>query len=220
MGSSKKFTGKLLESYRKSLILTKQQQDVLIGTVLGDASIRFFKKGAILTISHAEKQLDYVLWKYKVFHDWVLTKPKKEVRIYYKDKTRNLTSWRFSTLSHPIMAKYYHLFYPKGKKCIPNQIGSFLKSPLALAVWFMDDGSRKPYGRGVFLHTQSFSINDQKKLIKMLRKNFSVEARLSSAGLYKGKRLYRLYITAKSFPIFRNLVLPYLLDSMQYKVSL
>lgn len=219
MGSSKKFTGKLLESYKESLTFTKTQQDVLIGTVLGDGSIRFFKKGAILTISHSEKQIDYVLWKYKIFQNWVLTKPKKEVRMYYKDKTRNLTSWRFSTVSHPIMAKYYHLFYPKGKKCISRQIGLFLKSPLALAVWFMDDGSRKPYGRGAFLHTQSFSINDQKKLIRVLKKNFSVEARLSSAGLYKGKRHYRLYITAKSFPVFRNLIKPYLLDSMQYKLA-
>lgn len=220
MGSSKKLSGKLLESYKSRLTLTKYQQDVLIGTVLGDGYIRFFKKGASLTVSHSEKQLDYVLWKYEVFHDWVLTKPQKEVRKYYKDKRRNLVSWRFSTISHFEMAKYHHIFYQNGKKCIPDQIEKILVSPLALAVWYMDDGSRKPYGRGAFLHTQSFSVKDQRKLIKVLRKNFSVEARLSSAGLYKGKRFYRLYITASSFPTFRNLVLSYLLDSMRYKVSL
>ncbi|MBL7036691.1 hypothetical protein ISR94_02485 [Candidatus Microgenomates bacterium] len=220
MGSSKKLSGKLLESYKSTLALTKFQQDVLVGTVLGDANIRFFKKGANLTISHSEKQLDYVLWKYDVFRDWVLTEPKRGVREYYKDRNRNLVLWKFSTASHSILGRYYHMFYQNGKKGIPDEIESLLVSPLALAVWFMDDGSRKPYGRGAFLHTQSFSIKDQKKLIKVLKKNFSVEARLSSAGLYKGKRYYRLYITAGSFPTFRNLVLPYLLDSMRYKVSL
>ena len=84
----------------------------------------------------------------------------------------------------------------------------------------MDDGSRKPYGRGAFLHTQSFSVSDQKRLIKVLKKNFMIEARLSSAGLWRGKRMYRLYITASSYPRFRNLVLPYILATFKYKISL
>ena len=118
------------------------------------------------------------------------------------------------------MTKYYNLFYPKDKKTIPNQIQSILISPLSLAVWYMDDGSRKPYGRGAFLHTESFSVGDQQKLIRALKKNFSIIAKLSSAGLSKGKRLFRLYITARSFLHFRDLILPYTLFSMQYKISL
>jgi len=118
------------------------------------------------------------------------------------------------------MTKYYQLFYPKGKKIIPKSIDSILISPLTLAVWYMDDGSRKPYGKGAFLHTQSFSLEDQRKLIKVLKKNFSIIAKLSSAGLWKGKRLFRLYITAGSFLNFRNLVLPYILPTFEYKVSL
>jgi len=252
VGSSKKLSGKLLNKYKDSLTLTKLQQEVLIGTVLGDAYLRLFKKGANLTISHSESQLDYVKWKYNVFRNWVLTKPQKEIRKYYKDTSRNLISWRFSTLSHKILARYYHSFYQNGKKIIPANIESLI-SPLALAVWFMDDGSRKPYGRGAFLHTQSFSLNDQRKLIRTLKVKFSIEARFSSAGFYhnkncalegvgvvqtdkvrsekklatlrsglihKGRRYYRLYITADSFPKFRNLVLPYMLDSMKYKISL
>ena len=220
MGSSKNLSGKKLVEYKNLLALSKDQQDVLVGTILGDGNIRILKKEAFLTVSHSEKQKDYVFWKYNIFRNWVLTKPRKEVRQYYKNREKQLTSWRFSTISHSEITKYFNLFYPKNRKIVPSQIQSILISPLSLAVWYMDDGSRKPYGRGAFLHTESFSVSDQRKLIKGLKKNFSIVARLSSAGLSKGKRLFRLYITAKSFSIFRNLVLPYMLPSMQYKISL
>lgn len=220
MGSSKNLFGKKLVEYKNLLTLIGFQQDVLIGTILGDGNIRILKKEAFLTVSHGEKQKDYVFWKYGVFRNWVLTKPREETRLYYKNRDKHLVSWRFSTISHPILTRYHDLFYPNGKKVIPSLIDSILISPLTLAVWYMDDGSRKPYGRGAFLHTQSFSVDGQVKLIQILKKNFSVIARLSSAGLWKGKRYYRLYITAKSFPHFRNLVLPYILPSMRYKISL
>jgi len=84
VGSSKKLFGKKLEEYKNLLDLNKFQQDVLIGTILGDANIRVLQKDAFLTVSHGEKQVDYVFWKYKIFQNWVLTKPREEFRRYYK----------------------------------------------------------------------------------------------------------------------------------------
>lgn len=220
MGSSKRLTGKELVKYKTSLTLTPDQRDVLIGSILGDGNLRVLKQNAFLTVSHSERQKDYVLWKYNLFKKWVLTYPRQEKRNYYKDHKRQLISWRWSTISHPILTYYHHLFYPQGKKLIPSSIDRILVSPLALAVWCMDDGSRKPCGKGAFLHTQSFTLDDQFKLIEVLRNNFSIDARISSAGLWKGKRLNRLYITAGSFLQFRNLVLPYMLPSLLYEVSL
>ena len=153
-------SGKKLVEYKNSLVLTKYQQDILIGLILGDANIRILKKEAFLTFSHGEKQYKYLFWKYEMFHNWVLSKPRREIRKYYKNPQNNLVSWRFSTVSHPIVTRYFNLFYPHGKKVIPKQFDKILVSPLALAVWYMDDGSRKPYGKGAFLHTQSFSLTD------------------------------------------------------------
>lgn len=220
MGSSRKLVGTVLSEYKKSLNLTPRQQDVLIGSILGDGNLRILKKEAFLTISHSEKQLKYVNWKYEVFRDWVLTEPREESRVYYKDNQRQLVSWRWSTVSHPVITNYYFLFYRNGVRMIPDEIDSILISPLTLAIWYMDDGSRKPYGKGAFLHTQSFSIPDQKKLMRCLIKNFGIKTKLSSAGLWKKRRLFRLYITAGSFLHFRSLVLPYILPSMMYKISL
>lgn len=220
MGSSRNLVGNVLTEYKESLVLTPEQKDVLIGSVLGDGNIRILKKQACLTISHSEKQKEYVWWKYKIFQNWVLTKPRKEIRKYHKNQTRNLTSWRWSTISHPVLTQFYNLFYQKGFKDIPESIGSLLTSPLILAIWYMDDGSRKPHGNGAFLHTQCFSMDGQIRLMQTLKRNFSINAKLSSAGLWQGRRLFRLYITAESFNPFRNLISSYLLPSMQYKISL
>lgn len=220
MGSSRKLIGKALTDYKTSLMLTLDQKDVLIGSILGDGNLRILKQNAFLTISHSEKQKEYILWKYNLFRKWVLTYPRLEKRQYYKDSNRQLISWRWSTVSHKVFTYYHRLFYPQGKKLIPSSINRILVSPLTLAIWYMDDGSRKPYGKGAFLHTQSFTLDDQLKLIEVLGKNFSIDARISSAGLWKGRRLHRLYITAGSYLHFRNLVLPYILPSMLYKVSL
>lgn len=219
MGSSRKLIGKALGEYKKLLFLTPIQKDILVGSILGDGNLRILKKEACLTISHGENQVEYLRWKYKIFQDWVLTEPRRELRKYYKNKRRYLISWRWSTISHSAITRYFHLFYANGKKRIPDEIDTILTSPLALAIWYMDDGSRKPCGKGAFLHTQSFSVTDQQKLIKCLKKNFGINLKLSSAGLSKKRRLFRLYITAGSFLYFRSLIKPYVLPEMLYKIS-
>lgn len=220
MGSSWKLVRNTLREYKHSLTLTDRQRSLIIGSILGDGNLRILKRHAFLTVSHSEKQKEYVWWKYKILQNWILTKPREEERRYNKDHTRSLISWRWSTMSHPILTQLYTLFYAEGKKVIPDSIDSVLVSPFAVAIWYMDDGSRKPYGKGAFLHTESFSLDDQHKLIRCLQKNFSITARLSSAGLWRNKRLHRLYITADSYVRFRTLLSPYIIPSLQYKISM
>jgi len=38
------------------------------------------------------------------------------------------------------MERCGRLFYPQGKKRIPDLLAELLAEPLALAVWYMDDG--------------------------------------------------------------------------------
>ena len=46
----------------------------------------------------------------------------------------------FSTLSHIELEEVRKSFYVNRRKVIPEDLGL---TPLAMAVWFMDDGSRK-----------------------------------------------------------------------------
>jgi hypothetical protein len=210
--------GKELENYKRSLRLNEEQEDVLIGSMLGDGNIRFPGRSteASFVTEHGAAQREYVFWKYKIFQSFVLTQPKMNSRIYHKDQKRILTSWRFITVSHPIFTKYAAFFYQGRTKVVPPNIEEILKSPRALAVWLMDDGNKN--ARAVFLNTQNFTVEDQHRLISCLKNNFGLEARLNLHSNWHGRKLYRLRLTTEATKKLSMLVRSYLLQSLQYKL--
>jgi hypothetical protein len=84
----------------------------------------------------------------------------KNQSIYYSIKMR---TWSFTSLYY-----LYDSFYLDKVKILPTL--EFLKkicTTLALAIWFMDDGSKNNTG-GLLLHTNSFTLDEVKMLQKML----------------------------------------------------
>jgi recombination protein RecA len=160
------------------------------------------KANALLEINHSFGQKAYVDWKYENLRDLVSSPPSarrgKGIRIAY----------RFTTRSLPELTRFYREFYKNGKKIIPADLNL---DPLSLAVWFMDDGS-KSY-RAVYLNTQKFDIGSLERLIKLLKKEHDITARLNG-----DKRYYRLRITAESVARLDKVIRPYLLPSFRYKM--
>ena len=157
--------------------LTQLQESLIIGTLLGDGYIRKLKgrRDAFLEINHSFAQKEYVDWKYDVLKNLTISKPKvrygKEGRIAY----------RFYTKQLPELTHIMNMFYIENKKIIPN----IKLSPIVLAIWFMDDGSRCRKD-DVYLNTQQFDKDDQYNLLKSL-KLLGLDARL-----YKDKEYYRI----------------------------
>ena len=186
--------------------LTQYQKFVIIGSILGDGYLRITegRKDAFLEINHSFKAKDYVDWKYRVLENIVKNKPKsrkgKEGRIAY----------RFFTRQHPELTDLLEMFYKNGKKIIPARIKI---NPIILAVWYMDDGS-KCRNSDVYLNTQQFEIEDQKRMLKALRK-LGLKARLN-----KDKKYYRIRFLKSSLPRFRRLISKYIIPSMKYKIEL
>jgi hypothetical protein len=114
--------------------LTQRQKSLIIGCILGDGYLRQLpkRKNAFLEVNHSIKARAYVNWKYSVLKNICESQP-EERKI---DKRRG---YRFFTKQHPQITELYRKFYEKGRKKIP---GGFQLTPLTLAVWFMDDGSR------------------------------------------------------------------------------
>ncbi len=206
-----------LRLYKENLILSPIQKEFLIGAILGDGNLRFVNKNREVSfiVDHGVNQKNYVFWKYEIMRNWVLTEPKELTRMYHKDKTRNLKSFRFSTISHPVFTSLYNLFYKNGIKIIPDNIKDVLKSPFSLAVWLMDDGNKNH--QAVFLNTQQFSKNEQEILRECLANNFGLETTINKHWVYKGKQLYRIRVDTKSTRKLYELVKDFLLPSMQYK---
>lgn len=192
--------------------LTKVQKDLLIGSILGDACLEPLKTGARAEITHCRKQQEYLEWKFQHLKKIVLTAPKL---IKFKDKriNKNRLEWRFRTISHPEIVRLRKIFYKKDRKIIPENIEKILKSPFSLAVWYMDDGKKRPDCRGAYLDTICFTKNEQKRLIRCLEKNFRIKSRLHWNG--DG---YHIYIPIESIERFRSLIEKYIIPSMKYKL--
>jgi hypothetical protein len=180
--------------------LTPEQHSLIVGTLLGDGSMRC-KANALLEVNHSARQRDYVDWKYRVLGDLVATPP----RLRPTNGTR--VAYRFVTRSLPALTPYYRMFYATGRKSVPDvEI-----TPLALAVWLMDDGSRSY--RAVYFNTQQFDLADQVRLIEILDRQFSIVARLN-----RDKSYYRLRVAVDSVPRLRSLVSAYVRPELAYKI--
>lgn len=187
------------------------QKAVIVGSILGDGNVEWnwSKTNFRLKIEQSEKYKNYVFWKYRVLKKWVLTKPK------YHPTNK---SFSFKTISHPEITKLAKDFYHNGRKIIPPFIAKFIKNPIVLAVWFMDDGNiikrnRKVYG--YHLNTQSFTRNENKRLIKALKEAHGLESLLENNHGY-----YRIRIMQKdSREKLRRIIKDHILYDMRYKIG-
>ncbi len=111
------------------------------------------------------------------------------------------------TRSLPALTPYYGLFYEAGKKRAPE----VELSPLALAVWFMDDGSRSR--TAVYLNTQQFDQHSQQVLLRLLREQWGIEGALN-----RDKTYHRIRLSVVGTARLARLVEPYLLPELRYKL--
>jgi hypothetical protein len=202
---------KAIEEYKARLHLTSRQRELLIGMILGDAHLEkpSMRPVARLKIEHATRQMEYVQWKYSEWREWILTPP----RIRNKKNRLGTTSNNvgFTTVSHSELETYRSWFYDGRRKKVPSNL--FL-SPLSLAVWFMDDGSRKSREcRGLYLNTQAYSPAEIEILQVVLQRDLSVHTtvRRQSDGL-------QIYVPSDEVPHFVHIVQPYMIATMRYKL--
>ena len=200
-------------------MLSKEEKDILIGSLLGDGCLRVMGKTKFpaFSVSHSEKQKDYVFWKYEKLKRWVRTPPWREERTYHRDRSRKTISWRFQTLTNEVFSELHNTFYPNGKKIIPENIYSLLKdSPLVLAVWLMDDGNKNH--KAVFLNTQSFSFEEQQRLSVVLHDIYGFHVTVNSHSKSNGVQLYRIRIDTDSTKRLRTIVKSLILPQFYYKI--
>lgn len=101
----------------------------------------------------------------------------------------------------------------KGVKRIPNNnyLDLYL-TPLALAVWFMDAGSKA--SAGAKIATNCFIQEDLERLILFLSNKYSIRCKLHKQGSQ-----HIIYIPKNSMPIFSKTIKKYLVPSMYYKLN-
>ena len=205
---------KEIRKIKESLTLTKRQRSIIVGLILGDGHLETRDKGRTyrLKVEHSLEQEDYTKWLFNEFRDWIpASKP------YIKVRKSGQKSTGFTTYSHGVLRFYGKAFYSDdGVKFIPKMIKKVL-TPLSVAVWFMDDGSRKSLKHNAYnIHTLGYTKKDLRILQGALEDNFDIETSLHSQ---RGK-YWRMYIPSNSAKQFTELIKKYvqLIQSMQHKL--
>lgn len=192
---------------RESLTLSKVQQAVLVGSILGDGYIQLSKNGqsARLNIRNSAKSKDYVQWKYQFFKEW-------SPRGLIEDDANN--SIYFNTLFHPELLVWRNKFYQNGRKVVPHNIDKLLVDPLTIAIWFMDDGNGYRRNKALRISSYCFTGIENELLRKCLDNNFKIET-----TIYKDSKGYQLYIPVKSAIQLLQLIRAHIHPVMEYKFT-
>lgn len=179
--------------------ISSRQKEFLVGTLLGDGCLLKTTMGYCFRAHHGKKQKEFIDLKYQIMKNFVNTPPKLSGNSFY-----------FRTVSNPIFSVYHQLFYKDKIKIVPINIGNLL-SPLGLAIWIMDDGSRS---KGcIRIHSYNFSYQEHLLLEKMFWEKFKIQV-----NIHKDKGMFRLWIKSKSMPTLLKIVKPYFIPSMFYKL--
>lgn len=202
---------KLKSNRSHDIEITKEIEEILVGTLLGDSYIRCIanskeKKLSItgqLIFGHSTKQLEFVFWKWKNLISLFNKKPK-----YIRQKRKDKINYSFYcySVSSISLKKYHKIFYKNWVKIIPKNINEYL-TPLGLAVLFMDDGYKGPY-----ICLNNFDDISLQNFQKALYKNWKIDSSITKRK--------EIYISAKSRKIFEDLIKPYIIPTMTYKLSL
>ena len=194
--------------------LLKRQREILVGLVLGDGFIqKIGKRSARIRLEHSIKQKDYIFWKYKELENMMQSRPKLITR-YNPVYKKTYQYYRCQSHSSPEIGKLHRLFYENSKKRVPQNINRLLRTPLTLAVWYMDDGYYYPRDNCAYIYLPLYEEDDIKRLLVALNDNFGLRPKvLTKKGKYKC-----LWFNHEEFGKLVRIIEKEIIPSMRYKI--
>ena len=195
--------------------MEKQQQSIIVGSLLGDGWLTPLTKRRATSryfVKYNDKSLGYLSWLRDQLSELqpsaLIAKPEYSQHYFRCKGSRDLGRLR-------------EIFYPnEGRKIIPGHINELLSDPLALAIWYQDDGTldrRSKYHYNASFATYCFSYEENVLLAEILMKNFGVKATVNKSSM-RGKVYYQLHIWSRSMEQFIDIVRPHIHEDFKYKI--
>lgn len=193
----------------KDLQLSDEQEQFILGSLLGDLSIDLTgkMKNAKLCLVHSIKQEELFMKKVEILGEFM-----GSYKLYsqYDNRTNKVyQTWRGNSKSHKLFNKIYNLLYLNKIKTITQEYLDKINNPLALAFWFMDDGTYQGT-----IATNCFTEKEVDLMVSWMYKKWNIICT-------KQRNLdnFVLYISQKSRLDFERLIFPYIVPSMYYKLK-
>lgn len=210
---------------REEKEMEKEIREMMIGSLLGDSHLekRGEGRGTRLKLEQCGRNVEYLMWFHKKLAERGYCreeKPKLKTRIRKGGKVYyhySLNSYTFEGLN-----ELHEMFYTSPSpmemekryvKVVKRDLERELTARV-LAIWFMDDGSATK--DTVRIATNNLKKEEVKELCEMLKRRFGIESNAVSGGKGKG---WVLYVYKRSKERFEELVRPYMLETMLYKLG-
>lgn len=203
--------------------LSQKAREIVWGCLFGDGCLRkpsgtyINKDGKRINhyrhykfqIRHSLSQIEYVNWLYENLKPVCHSEP-KIYKQYLSRIQKEYKSVDIVTRTYSYFTRLRGYFYPEGKKVVSRKLLNKL-TPLGLAVWHMDDGTTDKKGR-VWLATNAFSYEEH----KIIQKYF-IEVWGLKVSIVKERNAYKIAFNSSSSK-FCNIIRPFVIGSMQYKL--
>lgn len=199
--------GSLIKSFNDTSknvdALNDDQIQIVLGSFLGDGHLYFVAKSRYrLSEVHGMPQSDYAKWKSSMLNcDTFIVKNNG----YSGNDAVKFTTKTFGMSSE----------FPNSKTSCPQWIIDKIDAR-AIAIWFMDDGSKNtilPNNNGsATISTCSFDEDTQIRLVNKLR-SLGIECS------YKKYDYFSIYFSKNGFKSLCNLIRPFVHESMTYKID-
>lgn len=198
---------------------------IIFGSLLGDATMEKDGNGSRFGFYQSKKNGEYLLWLHQIISSLGYCKenlPLIQVRKGLLEGDIRYI-FRFRTFTYSSFNWIHDEFYPKGdhgsgagaRKIVPKSVENYL-SPLALAIWLMDDGSLYK-NRGLKFSTNGFTLKDVQLLAFLLEKKYSLNTAIHKTGIVNQ---YSLYIPKTSLNTLIKIVKPHIHQTMAYKINI
>lgn len=123
---------------------------------------------------------------------------------------------RFNTYSFASFNWIRETFYPNGIKIVPSIVEQYLIAQ-ALAILIMDDGCYIK-NRGIRIATLSYTYEEVLFLSQLITHKFHLKTTVQKGNLIENT--YQIYIMKDSLSHLINLIQPFMIPSMFYKLGL
>jgi recombination protein RecA len=198
--------------------LGQQQLQLILGSLMGDGNLspnRRGRSGTRFRMGHGSRQEAYLDWKVSLLGNIPHSRTTNAKDAVFAD---------FTPL--PELSEIHEaVYFGDGKK---HLTWDYLKSltPLALAVWYMDDGCFTVRSKGVQERTaggtgrieicvEAMSPGSRDRLVRYLRDTHGLQVKLMSRG---AREISVLQFSTSASEKFQKLVAPYVHPSMEYKL--
>ena len=202
----------------------KREMSIIVGTILGDATLYINKSSknnnAALIIRHSLKQKIYTEYLYSCLRSLNPRIKLVKIKGHILNSKEIKDSYQIE-LKTPVFKELTILkkqFYPEGVKIINFNLLNTYYNVEALAIHFMDDGSKCTDNNGKIngfvLSTQCFTAEEVNNFSYFLLGKFGLYS-----SMVKQHSGYVIRISSRSVSKFISLVKPYITTDLLYKIS-